>query len=137
MPERVLNSFQIEAYRGLHGLGFADFGRLNLLFGPNNSGKTSVLEGLGTFCRPTDSQHWLKSRQLRDPGGIDESRLSTLRWFFADLQPIAGHAKSEAEEPLYEGHISLRGEGDHPIREVNASYEEFVVEVAPQQLPLW
>jgi hypothetical protein len=130
MSELNLTAFEIGAWRGLRDLKFEGLGRLNVLFGPNNSGKTSVLESVGTFCRPTDAQHWVKARQLRDPGGIDESKLVTLRWFFADLRPVEGQVLNDVEETFYEGHMSLRGGGSHQVRKIDALYREFAVEVS-------
>jgi hypothetical protein len=42
----MISSLQIEGYRGFEQFEMTDLGRLNLLVGLNNSGKTSVLEAL-------------------------------------------------------------------------------------------
>lgn len=42
----MITSIQIEGYRGLERFEMGDLGRLNLLVGTNNSGKTSVLEAI-------------------------------------------------------------------------------------------
>jgi hypothetical protein len=42
----MISSIQIEGYRGFEQFEMTDLGRLNLLVGTNNSGKTSVLEAL-------------------------------------------------------------------------------------------
>ena len=42
----MISSIQITGYRGLDQLNMSDLGRVNLLVGTNNSGKTSVLEAI-------------------------------------------------------------------------------------------
>ena len=42
----MIHSVEIEGYRGLKRLTMSGLGRVNLLVGTNNSGKTSVLEAL-------------------------------------------------------------------------------------------
>ena len=57
-------------------------GRLNLLVGENNSGKTSVLEALSILCNPMDPYEWLAMVRRRDFGGLDETLIQSLRWSF-------------------------------------------------------
>lgn len=53
-----MNSFiseiNVKAYRGLNNLFINNLGRINLLVGDNNSGKTSVLEVLKILSQPKD-----------------------------------------------------------------------------------
>lgn len=44
--DEMISSVQIEGYRGLKRFEMDDLGRINLLVGTNNSGKTSVLEAI-------------------------------------------------------------------------------------------
>jgi energy-coupling factor transporter ATP-binding protein EcfA2 len=45
----MYTQFRIDNFRGLHDLSVADLGRINLIVGPNNVGKTSLLEALWLF----------------------------------------------------------------------------------------
>ncbi len=42
----MLRSLRLERYRGFESYELSDFKRINLLVGPNNSGKTSILEAI-------------------------------------------------------------------------------------------
>ncbi|MDJ1180802.1 AAA family ATPase [Roseofilum sp. BLCC_M91] len=46
----MLRSVKIENFRGLQSLELPDLGRLNLLVGANNCGKTSILEAIQLLC---------------------------------------------------------------------------------------
>ena len=48
----ALDRLTIQRFRGLRDLTLSGLGRVNLLVGPNNSGKTSVLEAIALFCQP-------------------------------------------------------------------------------------
>jgi energy-coupling factor transporter ATP-binding protein EcfA2 len=65
MSTLALGTLHIEVFRGLRGVELLNPGRFNLLVGPNNSGKTSALEAIAYFCRPTDPAHWGRLSQGR------------------------------------------------------------------------
>ena len=44
--ETMISSLNINGYRGLENFEMTGLGRINLLVGTNNSGKTSVLESI-------------------------------------------------------------------------------------------
>lgn len=46
----MISSLKISGYRGLSGFELSGMGRVNLLVGKNNSGKTSVLEAIDLLC---------------------------------------------------------------------------------------
>ncbi|MBO1349450.1 MAG: AAA family ATPase [Hormoscilla sp. GUM202] len=50
----MLKSLIIENFRGFKTFELQDLGRVNLLVGTNNSGKTSILEALHILCSRTD-----------------------------------------------------------------------------------
>jgi|LSQX01.2.fsa_nt_gb predicted ATP-dependent endonuclease of OLD family len=133
MSRLKLDSFEIVAYRGLREMRFDGLRRFNLLFGPNNSGKTSALEAIGICCRPADLEQWLRTTYLRDPGAIDENRLISLRWCFANVRTSQLEEESESREPLYEGEIELRAGGTLKIKSVRASYRELMAELTEKQ----
>lgn len=50
----MLRTLSISNYRGFHELALTGLGRINLLVGLNNSGKTSVLEAVGLLASGGD-----------------------------------------------------------------------------------
>jgi hypothetical protein len=54
------------SYRALNELAFEGMGRVCLIVGGNNSGKSSVLEAAGLALRPFDPGQWLKTVNNRD-----------------------------------------------------------------------
>lgn len=71
----ALESFEIRVFRGLSSVSLAGLGRLNLLVGANNSGKTSILEALAIFATPFDIDEWaniVRLREVRAPMSVGE-----------------------------------------------------------------
>lgn len=64
-----LQELYIESYRAVRGLRLQQFGRMNLLVGSNNAGKTSVLEAVGLLARPLDPGQWVQTATNRDASG--------------------------------------------------------------------
>lgn len=79
MGNLVLNSLEIKGFRGFRHLQIERLGRVNLIVGKNNVGKSSVLEALQLYARrgsPTLIWELLRSRDESrySSGGRDESR---------------------------------------------------------------
>jgi recombinational DNA repair ATPase RecF len=100
-----LENLTIERFRGLRDLELKDLGQVNLFVGPNNSGKTSALEAIATYCRPLDPLEWLNTSRRREIAGRGTpiARLSALRWLFPQslgslgtpvVAPISGSSVS-------------------------------------------
>jgi AAA domain, putative AbiEii toxin, Type IV TA system len=73
----MISSIQIDGYRGFEHFGMADLGRLNLLVGTNNSGKTSVLEAIYLLTSrgdPLSLWQFLWRRGERVPGASNPRR---------------------------------------------------------------
>ena len=51
MSNLILDSLEIQNFRGLRELRIEHLGRVNLIVGKNNVGKTSVLGGPQTLCK--------------------------------------------------------------------------------------
>jgi len=86
----------IEAYRALREVELDGFGRMSLLVGGNNSGKTSVLEAIGLVARPFDPGQWVQTATNRDASG---SLLDGLWGLFPESRAIAlevGETRSSA-----------------------------------------
>src|SRR5437879_12897760 len=50
-PYHMIRSFELERFRGFRKLEVKNLRRINILVGPNASGKTAFLEGLGIAAR--------------------------------------------------------------------------------------
>src|SRR5438034_11209422 len=83
MPKLSLGNVTIDGFRGLRHLRLDGLGRLNILVGENNSGKTSVLEALSILCNAFEPYEWVSMVRRRDFGRLDETRIQSLRWCFA------------------------------------------------------
>ena len=59
MSRYSLDNVTIDGFRGLKNLRLNDLGLINVLVGPNNCGKTSVLEALSILCNAPDPTEWL------------------------------------------------------------------------------
>jgi hypothetical protein len=62
----ALDKLTIRRFRGLRDLPLDGLGRVNLLVGPNNTGKTSILEAISVFCSPMDLGAWFQAAYLRE-----------------------------------------------------------------------
>ena len=70
----------IQQFRGLKNLTLEGLGRINLLVGENDAGKTSVLEAIAVYCQPLDLLRWLELAERRDTQG--QNQVQTLKWLF-------------------------------------------------------
>ena len=119
MPGLSLTRIGIDGFRGLRTLALEDLGLINILVGGNNSGKTSVLEALSIICQPLNPDEWLAMVRRRDFGGLDETRLQSLRWCFTRDRMLP-----DAEE-LVTSHCEFESDGDFPLRRLHIQYSEF------------
>ena len=62
----LLTKLNITAHRGLRGVSFQDLQALSLFVGPNNSGKSSILEAVALILRPFDPAQWVQVARNRD-----------------------------------------------------------------------
>ena len=63
-----VTDFMIKEYRGLKDIGLEGFNSINVFTGKNNSGKTSILELLGTLDNPLWGESWFNSIFPRQAG---------------------------------------------------------------------
>lgn len=104
----MLSHCHIRRFRGIEDLHLSDLGRVNLIVGRNNSGKTSVLEALallsaGAMVR--SSHGILNSRQLRYVASEKAIRDTVWRHLFWRMQPDRA---IEIEGETDAGRISLQ-----------------------------
>lgn len=113
-----LDNLTIHRFRGLRDLTLQDLGQINLLVGGNNSGKTSVLEAISTYCRPLDPLEWLNTSWRREIKYSRQPQLDALKWLFPQNREVD-------KADLYEGETYVSGNGTFLVRESRALYQEF------------
>src|SRR5438105_1499160 len=95
MSNLILNSLEIRNFRGFRHLQIERLGRVNLIVGKNNIGKSSLLEALQLYARrastPTFIWEILQTRnEIRQPFVNVGDMLSTLKYLFygrKDIRP--------------------------------------------------
>jgi predicted ATP-dependent endonuclease of OLD family len=119
MTNLSLENVTIHQFRGLRDLELKDLGRINLLVGVNNSGKTSVLEALSVYCHPLDIKAWLSTARQReqDLRFSKTSSLDSLQWLFSK-DVLLDKDQSKA------GTILISGDGAFNLRKMKATYKE-------------
>jgi predicted ATP-dependent endonuclease of OLD family len=113
-----LENVTIHQFRGLRDLKLENLGRINLLVGLNNSGKTSVLEALSIYCHPLDIKVWLSTARQREQDiGVYRTRLlDAIRWLFTHNSA----STVEPDKPI----ILISSTGLFSVKKLIASYEE-------------
>src|SRR5258708_14421514 len=122
MGTLLLNSLEIRNFRGFHHLRIEHLGRVNLIVGKNNIGKSSLLEALRLYTQrfsPTlvweilrardesryssgvldESKYLLTSRSLDRPENF-ESQLLALKYLFYGRKTIRTHVELIQIGPL-------------------------------------
>lgn len=127
MTMHPIVNLKIDGFRGLKSLDIRGLGLVNILVGGNNSGKTSILEAVSILANPASPEEWLAMVRRRDFGGLDETRVQSLRWCFA-------RSSSEHPEDAIEGNCHFEVEGQFPLAKLTARYSEFVGEPDPAEL---
>jgi hypothetical protein len=80
-PESRFDSILIESYRSLKNINFEQLGRVNLIVGINNAGKTSVLEAVYLLANQTDPRgllELLRRRTRMDPNSSPDFLVNQL-----------------------------------------------------------
>jgi hypothetical protein len=113
-----ITELTVGRFRGLRDVSLNDLGRVNILVGPNNSGKTSMLEVLTFAANPLDPLLWMRVAVRRDPFGFAlRAGFSRLRWLFpqdSTTDPVSS----------YDGRIAFSARGGLPFHEVHATYRD-------------
>jgi predicted ATPase len=104
MENLILNSLEIQAYRTFSHLVIQDFGRVNLIVGKNNVGKSSLLEALWLYTqrgRPTVLVDLLKSRdelsrmmRFSEEGNVNsKDRMWDIKYLFCGREDVRNNFK--------------------------------------------
>ncbi len=96
----------IQQFRGLKNLTLEGLGRINLLVGENDAGKTSVLEAIAVYCQPLDLLRWLDLAQRRDVKG-QLSQSQTLQWLFPKFATSDEHGQMQIAGSGAEGNVEF------------------------------
>lgn len=86
----MYKSIHIQNFRGLRDLRIEDLGRVNLLVGANNVGKTSVLEALALLHLGSDPIEFLQiaTRRQTWPYGVPADLFGSLSWDQTWAKPV-------------------------------------------------
>ncbi len=115
---RHFEALTLHRFRRLSGVALEGFGAFNLLVGPNNSGKTSVLEALALACAPLDLANWIEVAWEREIKSARTPVAESLKWLFPQMgDGIAGR--------LLAAKVEIKSRGTLPYQRFGASYEEF------------
>jgi len=84
----MLDNISIKGFRFLDGLNLRGANKFNLIVGPNNSGKTSLLEALFIHCAPLNCNMLLTLLSFRNGGFLPNQAyvFDRFKWFFTDPQ---------------------------------------------------
>ena len=128
MPEYPLHDVSIHGFRGLKHLRLDGLGQINVLVGPNNCGKTSVLEALSILCNAFEPYEWVSMVRRRDFGRLDETRIQSLRWCFPQSGLLADPDAS------FQGECTMTCNGLLPfLRRLRVTYKDIVGHPDPQE----
>jgi hypothetical protein len=117
---RKLENIHFHQFRGIRDLRLDNLGQINLLVGINNSGKTSVLEGLSIYCHPLDLREWLRvARQREQENRFSQiSLLDSIQWLFPKFS-----SSGDIDDKYETGKLLIDGSGSYSVKRLQASYE--------------
>ena len=118
MDKQPIDNLTIHHFRGIRDLTLENLGQINLLVGINNSGKTTVLEAIYTYCNSLDPLAWLNTAWRREIKSSRKSKLESLKWLFP--QNIQNNS-----DYFYQGETKVSGNGNFGVVESKATYQEF------------
>ncbi len=106
----LLNKIRIENFRGFDSLELNELGKINVLLGRNNCGKTSILEALFLLIGMSNPELPENINRLRGILSSESNNINTLKYLFHDLNLaisplITGNLKGQIRklklEPYY------------------------------------
>jgi AAA15 family ATPase/GTPase len=118
VDKQPIDNLTIHRFRGIRDLTLENLGQINLLVGINNSGKTTVLEAIYTYCNSLDPLAWLNTAWRREIKSSRKSKLESLKWLFP--QNIQNNS-----DYFYQGETKVSGNGNFGVVESKATYQEF------------
>ena len=84
--------------------------------------RRGALEAWSILCNPTDPSEWVSMVRRRDPGGLDETLVQSLRWCFAQGGQLAD------SEAMFEGECTMSCQGTIAPKpyEIRVTYKDIV-----------
>jgi energy-coupling factor transporter ATP-binding protein EcfA2 len=124
-----LDDITIHAFRGLRNLTLEKLGRINLIVGANNSGKTSVLEAISTHVQPLDPMEWTSVARRREAIPAREPLITAVEWLFPHDE--------DASSDSFSSQTAVSSEGGFPVHKTVAQLRAFwsLFEQLPDQGP--
>jgi hypothetical protein len=83
----MISAVQIARYRGIRNLIVEGFGRVNLIIGKNDSGKTAFMEALRIADHPEHAAHYLVQNQRERLGRAAKARIFDFDRFWRPIFP--------------------------------------------------
>lgn len=117
------STVEVGALRRLKGVRLDGLRSFNLIVGPNNSGKTTVLEAIRLLGSPLDVWNWANTARSREIKSGRAGRLETLRYLFPQTQALGSGE-------LFEGRAEFSGTGAPGDLAVKAHFREIRYEPA-------
>ncbi len=115
----MIRTLKLESYRGFEAYRLRELGTVNLLVGPNNCGKTSVLEAVQLLVSQGDPRVLVESARRRSESHSGEDRARVVRY------PLRHHFHGHTLEPGVSLAVSSRdGFGRVRIRIVEGELGE-------------
>ena len=120
----VLDSLEIKNFRAFKHLRIEKLGRVNLIVGKNNVGKTSVLEALWLYAAGVNPAIVWTILSSRDENGItvsivpktEKDRINAVKKLFYGRQELETYPKIEvgpyrlgSQQGIFSGYISADG----------------------------
>ncbi|CCH99672.1 conserved hypothetical protein [Microcystis aeruginosa PCC 9717] len=120
----MLQSLKIEGFRGFQNFEMANLGRINLLVGKNNSGKTSILEAIQFLYAQNNIDIFLETISYRGEFGWSESNLPSRTKVFEICHLFPGH------EIIPSKKIIISGYGKSYLASVTISVESIPIQTS-------
>lgn len=120
----MLQSLKIEGFRGFQNFEMANLGRINLLVGKNNSGKTSILEAIQFLYAQNNIDIFLETISYRGEFGWSESNLPSRTKVFEICHLFPGH------EIIPSKKIIISGYGKSYLASVTISVESIPIQLS-------
>jgi len=120
----MLQSLKIEGFRGFQNFEMANLGRINLLVGKNNSGKTSILEAIQFLYAQNNIDIFLEPISYRGEFGWSESNLPSRTKVFEICHLFPGH------EIIPSKKIIISGYGKSYLASLTISVESIPIQLS-------
>ncbi|MDB9424321.1 AAA family ATPase [Microcystis aeruginosa CS-564/01] len=120
----MLQSLKIEGFRGFQNFEMANLGRINLLVGKNNSGKTSILEAI-QFLYAQNIDIFLETISYRGEFGWSESNLPSRTKVFEICHLFPRHEIIPSKE------IIIIGSRESHQESVTISVKSIPIQLSP------